>query len=240
MPNITMALMPYPNNNQNADIEELLNRLRIPTVNLNTVLNRARKYLSKYCLHYGEVRNVMHQDTGVVIGLIVYFIANEPTINRTKLEAYILLLNTICALAYGKTFFSCSLNTNGRIGNFKKFIDDMKVQELIIHQENNTYGLCTNSSWIIAHSTNIFDGIVNILTGILGTWGHKNGRQTLEDALSLMGYHVYSPRQDEIAQMLEDDMKRRAQGIENIINVEIDENNEDKHNGSNIIPKQNN
>ena len=172
---------------------KLIKNMQIPTLNIQTVSLRARKMLKDYCLHFGKVKGIQQADTGVIIGLIVYFISREPNINRTKLEAYVLLLNIICYYFYDKTFIDCTLTSGGRISCFTKLMDAMEINELISTSKHNTYPLCTKATWIIRNSSNIFAGIEPILLFILNTWGHKNGKQTLEDALSalpLMGFHV--------------------------------------------------
>ena len=229
MPNTTTAIAPFPDNNNIPNIDKLLSGLNMSTVNLDAAVTRARSHLSNYCLHYGAVKNIPHEDTGVVIGLIVYFIAHEPTINLTKLEAYILLLNVICSRLYGRAFLECRLTTGGRIGHFRTFINYMKEKELIKIGDNHAYCLCTNAAWLIKNTPNIFMSITPILIAILQNWGHKNGKQTLGDALYLMGYSIAHNRKlCQIARMWTDDIQRRTQEQKDIIDVEVSEDNDDK------------
>ncbi len=186
MTSTAIALVPDRENKHN--LNEIIKNIQLPTLNIQAVSLRAQKMLKDYCLHYGQVRDIQQADTGVIIGLIVYFIAREPKINRTKLEAYILLLNIICCKAYNKAFIDCTLTSAGRIGCFTNLMNAMEFNELISPRKHNTYPLCTKASWIIANSSKIFAGIEPSLHFILDTWGHKNGKQTLETALFLMGF----------------------------------------------------
>ena len=98
MTSTAIALAPDRDNKHN--LNKIIKNIQLPALNIQAVSVRAQKMLKDYCLHYGQVRDIQQADTGVIIGLIVYFIAREPKINRTKLEAYILLLNIICCRAY--------------------------------------------------------------------------------------------------------------------------------------------
>ena len=184
MTSTAIALIPDRDNKHN--LNKIIKDIQLPALNIKAVSLRAQKMLKGYCLHYGQIRDIQQADTGVIIGLIVYFIAREPKINRTKLEAYILLVNIICCRAYNKALIDCTLTSAGRIGCFTNLMNAMELNELISPRKHNTYPLCTKASWIIAHSSNIFAGIEPVLRFILDTWGHLNGKQTLLDALSLL------------------------------------------------------
>ena len=181
----TVALFSEENNEH--DIGQIINNVQLPNLDIQATLTHARNMLTDYCLHFGQVKGIQQADTGVIIGLIVYFIAREPSINRTKLEAYILLLNIICHQAYNKAFIDCSLTQSGRIGCFANLMNVMETNELISPRKHNTYPLCTNATELIRKLSKSFAEIEPLLRFILKTWGHFNGKQTLADALSLMG-----------------------------------------------------
>ena len=114
-------------------------------------------------------------------------------LDKAKTLEITVLIDEAYHYFYDKTFIDCTLTSGGRISCFTKLMDAMEINELISTSKHNTYPLCTKATWIIRNSSNIFAGIEPILLFILNTWGHKNGKQTLEDALSalpLMGFHV--------------------------------------------------
>ena len=93
-------------------------------------LTQVIEEMKDYCLPYGQVK-IVNPDTGVIVALILYIIAKEPTVNHTKLECYIILLNYMIKDATGIELFTWTLNSRGRIGNFKKFFDYMEGRGLI-------------------------------------------------------------------------------------------------------------
>ncbi len=46
-------------------------------------LNGVIRTMNDYCLPYGQVR-IANPETGVIVALILYIVAKEPTVNRTK------------------------------------------------------------------------------------------------------------------------------------------------------------
>ena len=93
-------------------------------------LSKAITQIANYCLPYGQVR-IVNPETGIIIALILYIIAKEPTVNHTKLECYIILLNKMVNNSTGQELFTWQLNNRRRIGNFRKFLDYMTSHGLI-------------------------------------------------------------------------------------------------------------
>ena len=226
-------------NDDNVNIDSIIKKYRKPALDIHAALIRARKPLEKYCLHHGEVKSIRQEDTGIIIGLIAYFIANEPKINRTKLEAYILWLNAICFRVYNKNFFDCDLTSSGRISDFKTFINVMKEKELIRSGEGNTYRIYDTIASLIKELKDIFAGIDNLLLAILQEWGRKNGRQALSAVQNFMGYSSYNPKIKKTAQTLINYTKHKTQENEDIIDAEIEDDLNNKDNDTTcLIPKK--
>ena len=80
-------------------------------------LTQVIEEMKDYCLPYGQVK-IANPDTGVIVALILYIIAKEPTVNHTKLECYIILLNYMIKDATGIELFTWTLNSNGRQGTY--------------------------------------------------------------------------------------------------------------------------
>ena len=82
----------------------------------NALIGMASNHMKSYRLSEEDAKEVsMHpEDTGVIVLLILYFIEKEPTISRSKLEYYILLLDRMCIEQKGELLFSWELK-GGRI-----------------------------------------------------------------------------------------------------------------------------
>ncbi len=93
-------------------------------------LNGVIEAINDYCLPYGQVK-IANPETGVIIALILYIIAKEPTVNHKKLECYIILLNHMIKDATDSELFTWTLNRRTRIGNFNKFFECMEGKGLI-------------------------------------------------------------------------------------------------------------
>ena len=108
-------------------------------------LKQTIETMKDYCLPYGQVR-IANPETGVIVALILYIIAKEPTVNRTKLECYIILLKHIVRNATGSELFKWTLNRRGRISNFSRFFDYMEGMEIIKPKGRSNFVIRNNAN----------------------------------------------------------------------------------------------
>mgnify|MGYP007069909796 CR=1 FL=1 len=80
-------------------------------------------------------------DIGVIIAIILYFIAKEPSICMTKLECYLIFLDKEAQDNTGNHLFHWSLTKSCRIKNFTKVIDFMVNKQLIARSYNRRFNL---------------------------------------------------------------------------------------------------
>ena len=103
-------------------------------------------------------------DRGVIMAMIIYFIAHEPTIELIKLEAYFVVLNRQCYKSFGEYLFNWTLTANGRLRNFKRFIDFMVEKELIrLNSNERHFGLTIKCAEIIKRFPKMFQSINGLL-----------------------------------------------------------------------------
>lgn len=101
----------------------------------NALIGMASKHMERYRFPEEDTVEVgmIPADTGVIVLIILYFIENEPNICRSKLEYYLLLLDRKCFKQTDVLLFSWYLK-NGRIPNFKRFIEFMIREKAHIFQ----------------------------------------------------------------------------------------------------------
>lgn len=87
----------------------------------NALIGMVSSHMRPYRFSEEDAKEVgmFPEDTGVIVLLILYFIEKEPTISRSKLEYYILLLDRMCFEKRGVLLFSWELR-GGRIPKFHK------------------------------------------------------------------------------------------------------------------------
>ena len=148
--------------------------------NPHKYIRNAVEQMKDYCLPYGQVK-IANPDTGVITALILYFIAKEPTVNHTKLECYIILLNYIIKDATGIELFIWTLNSRGRIGNFKKFFDYMEGKGLIQPKGRFNFVIRNNANVrsILPQLETIFRNLLPYLSKLLNEYGNSTAGEML-------------------------------------------------------------
>lgn len=131
-------------------------------------------------LPYGQVR-IANPDTGVIVALILYIIAKEPTVNHTKLECYIILLNRMVKDATDTELFTWQLNRGGRIGNFRHFFDYMEGKELIQPNGRSRFVILKGASNILPQLTTILRNLLPCLHRLLNRYGDYTAAAMLEE-----------------------------------------------------------
>ena len=149
----------------------------------NALIGMASQHMKDYRFSQDEAIEVgmTPEDTGVIILIILYFIEQEPTICRSKLEYYILLLDRKCFGAKNVLLFNWDLR-NGRIRNFKKFIEFMIRKMLISFQGNHSFSLTQEG----AKLSNRFAELCNInpwLKEIMHDYKDKTAKQTESEVI---------------------------------------------------------
>lgn len=133
-----------------------------------------------YCLPYGQVR-IANPETGVIVALILYIIAKEPTVNHTKLECYIILLNRMVKDATDTELFTWHLNRGGRIGNFRHFFDYVEGKELIQQNGRSRFVILKGASNILPQLTMILRNLLPYLNRLLNRYGDYTAAAMLEE-----------------------------------------------------------
>lgn len=146
-------------------------------------IRQAIEEMKDYCLPYRQVR-IANPDTGIIVALILYIIAREPTVNHTKLECYIILLNRMIKDATGTELFTWKLNSRGLIGNFNKFFKHMKGRELI--QPNGRSNLVIRNSASVRSilprlETIILRNLIPYLSKLLTKYENYTAKAMLEE-----------------------------------------------------------
>lgn len=143
------------------------------------LIGMASAHMEDYRMYDGTV-DIQPEDTGVIILIALYFIENDKKVSRTKLEAYLLMLDRICFKERGVLLFGWTL-THRRIRNFKAMIEFMLEKKLIKIKSRNYFELDTGSEKVISR----FSMLVNIrkwLDEILRDYKDN----TVEQALSVV------------------------------------------------------
>ena len=107
---------------------------------LNNCLTVARQCMKDYCLS-PDVTRIYIPDTGVIVALILYFIARDYSVCMTKLNGYIVLLDRVIKDNTGEHLFHLDLDGKGLIRNFKYFIEYMINKKLISRRSNHQFNL---------------------------------------------------------------------------------------------------
>ena len=110
---------------------------------LNHFLNLSREAMRGYCLP-NSVGDIPDYDTGVIIVIIIYFIAKEYKISKTKLNGYIVLLDMKAQEETGEHLFNLSTNSSGLIRDFNLIIEHMINLKLIGPRAGHSFNLMNN------------------------------------------------------------------------------------------------
>lgn len=167
----------------------------------NSVIGMASKHMEPYRFSEEEAREVgmIPADTGVIILIILYFIEHEPTICRSKLEYYLLLLDRKCFEQTDVLLFSWYLK-NGRIRNFKRFIEFM-IRRKLISLKGYSFELTK-----AGHDLGIFfPELINIkywMDKLLRDFHLKNAKQTAAEAVKTKPSQQYLDALDNVRKLL--------------------------------------
>ena len=129
-------------------------------------LTQVTEETKDYYLPYGQVK-IANPDTGVIVALILYIIAKEPTVNHTKLECYIILLNYMIKDATGIELFTWQLNNRRRIGNFRKFLDYMTSHGLIKLKGRSNLAILSGARNLLSKLPLILSNLLPYLSQLL-------------------------------------------------------------------------
>ena len=149
--------------------------------NQQDLLMPARMAMRNYVPPRGLISDIESSDVSVIIAIILYFIAREPTIGLTKLECYLILLDRKSCKETGRNLFNWRLNKRGRIGSFRKIIEFMIGKNFIFRKGAYQFYILTNASDILKVLQNILSNIKEWLELILSIWGNKTAQETLRD-----------------------------------------------------------
>ncbi|MBQ7674301.1 MAG: hypothetical protein IJT36_07300 [Alphaproteobacteria bacterium] len=135
--------------------------------------------MKDYRLPYGQVK-IANPETGVIVALIFYIIAKEPTVNHTKLECYVILLNRMINNATGTDLFTWKLNSRCRIGNFNKFFDYMVSKGLIQPKGRSRFVILKGARDILPQLTTILRNLLPYLSRLLNEYGDDTATSMLK------------------------------------------------------------
>lgn len=145
----------------------------------NSLIAVASAHMENYRMPNGIV-DIQPEDTGVIVLIIFYFLKKEPSISRTKMEAYMLILDRMCFEKCKTPLFGWTLQ-RGRIRNFREIINFMIAKKLILQENKRKYVLqelgkeVSELSYMLTH-------IEYWLKEILTDYKYKTAQQTLSDA----------------------------------------------------------
>lgn len=74
----------------------------------NNLIGMASAHMANYRIPSGIV-DIQPEDTGVIVLIALYFIEQDMNVSRTKLEAYILMLDRLCFENRGVLLFRWTL-----------------------------------------------------------------------------------------------------------------------------------
>ena len=132
------------------------------------ILAKVREEMREYRLPDGLV-NINNADTGVIVAIIIYFIAKEPKIGLIKLECYLYILKEkFYEETGGKLFSNVVSEESQRIRNFYKFIDFMQENALINRDTDVSQFELTKQSGAMVYKIRIMFGeMLNFLDWVL-------------------------------------------------------------------------
>ena len=144
-------------------------------------LKRAVDEMKAYCLPYGHV-DIANPETGAIVAIILYMIAKEPAVGRTKLECYTIFLNRIIKGATGHELFTWGLNKKGRIGYFKKIFDYMIENGLILANGSYQFYIMdgTGTKKIIPRLSVMLDKVLPYLNKLLEDYKNITAKEMLK------------------------------------------------------------
>ena len=145
-------------------------------------LNKAIDEMKDYCLPYGQVK-IANPETGAIVALILYMIAKDKTVGRTKLECYTILLNRMIKADTGKKLFTLSLNKRGRINSFKKIFDYMLEHELILSNGRSQFYVLSGAKKIISRLPVMLDRLLSYLDKLLDDYKSCTAAETLRKTI---------------------------------------------------------
>ena len=96
--------------------------------------------MKDYCLP-NNVGDIPDYDTGVIIVIIIYFIARDHSLCMTKLNGYIALLDMQIKADTGEHLFRLNTDSRGLIRDFRLIINHMIALNLISPRSNHQYNL---------------------------------------------------------------------------------------------------
>lgn len=111
-------------------------------------LKKAISAMKPYRLPDGKV-DIAAPETGAIIAIILYLIANEPKVCRTKLECYIIMMNKLVLLRTDIELFTWRLNSKGRIANFNAIYEHMIACGLLLKNGSARFLLLPETANII-------------------------------------------------------------------------------------------
>ena len=142
-------------------------------------LKRAVDEMKAYRLPYGQI-NIANPETGAIVALILYMIAMDKTIGRTKLECYTILLNRTIKVDTSRELFTWDLNKKGLISGFKKIFDHMIGQGLILRNGRSQFYILGGAKKIIPRLPVMLDRLLPYLNRLLEDYKGCTAREILE------------------------------------------------------------
>lgn len=146
----------------------------------NNLIGMASNHMKDYRFS-DEQLDIQPEDVGVIILIALYFIANDNAVSRTKLEAYILMLDRMCFEKRGVLLFRWKLH-GGRIRNFKEITDYMLRRGLIRIKGRSYFELDTLGKEL-GNSFAMLSNIKPYLDEILRKYKDETGDKTLSAVL---------------------------------------------------------
>ncbi|MBQ6971560.1 MAG: hypothetical protein IJP86_04310 [Synergistaceae bacterium] len=142
-------------------------------------IRRAIDEMKDYCLPYGQVK-IANPETGAIVALILYMIAKDKNMGRTKLECYTILLNRMIKADTGRELFTWNLNRKGLVAGFKKIFDHMVACELMLNNGRSQFYILGGATKIIPRLSIMLDRLLSYLNKLLEDYKGCTAREMLE------------------------------------------------------------
>ena len=153
-------------------------------INPRDLLEMARALMSNYRLPHGA-SSIDSEDTGAMVAIIIYFIARDSKISMSKIEYYFIILDCEIYKQFGSHLFHWTLRNSYQIRDFRKVIDFMIFQGLIL-RKGKSIRISTSSEEIIKNLRKMLQGILPVLEKIISEY-RSNTAIDMQKLLSVSG-----------------------------------------------------
>lgn len=145
----------------------------------HSYLNRAVNSMKDYCLPDGA-SSIASPETGAIVAIILYMRAEEPRISRTKLECYIILLDSLVKAKTGNPLFSWKPAQQRRRSAFRKIFAFMEERGLVLPDGYSRFYVRREAEKILPNLDLMLSDLLPYLSSILHGYKDYTATKMLE------------------------------------------------------------